>query len=80
MLNAYLRKSGGSLIMTIPSSYAEQNYLDAGSCVSVDINGTELKVRPSRQRPKLSELLLATPLAEARVADWDAMPTVGTEG
>ena len=39
MLNAYLRKSGGSLIMTIPASYAEQNGLDAGSCVSVDING-----------------------------------------
>jgi len=44
MLNAYLRKSGGSLIMTIPASYAEQNGLDAGSCVSVDINGIELKV------------------------------------
>jgi len=79
MLNAYLRKSGGSLIMTIPASYAEQNHLDAGSCVSVDINGTELKVQPGRQRLKLSELLLATPLTDARVDAWDAMPNVGTE-
>ena len=79
MSNAYLRKSGGSLIMTIPVSYAEQNHLDAGSCVSIKINGTELKVQPARQRLKLSELLLATPPTEARVAGWDAIPKIGTE-
>lgn len=79
MLNAYLRRSGGSLIMTIPSSYAEQNHLDAGSCVSVDINGAELKVKPGRQRPKLSELLAATPIESTRVAGWDEMPAVGAE-
>jgi antitoxin ChpS len=79
MLSAYLRKSGGSLIMTIPSSYAEQNHLDAGSCVSVDINGAELKVKPGRQRPKLSELLAATPIENARVAGWDEMSAVGVE-
>lgn len=79
MLNAYLRRSGGSLIMTIPSSYAEQNHLDAGSCVSVDINGVELKVKPGRQRPKLAELLAATPLEPNRVSGWDEMPAVGAE-
>ena len=79
MLNAYLRKSGGSLIMTIPSSYAEQNSLDAGSCMSVDINGSELKVKPGRQRPKLSELLAATPPGLAHVAGWDEMSAVGAE-
>jgi antitoxin component of MazEF toxin-antitoxin module len=46
VLNAYLRKSGGSLIMTIPATYAEQNGLDTGSCVSVDIHGSELKAKP----------------------------------
>ena len=79
MLTAYLRKSGGSLIMTIPSSYAEQNSLDAGSRVSVDINGVELKVKPGRRRPTLSELLAATPVESARVAGWDEMPAVGGE-
>ena len=43
MLTATLRRSGGSLIMTIPSAYAEQNRLDAGSCVSVDIVGAPLR-------------------------------------
>jgi antitoxin ChpS len=79
MLNAYLRKSGGSLIMTIPSSYAEQNGLDAGSCVSVDINGNELKVTPDRKRKKLSELLAATPHDVSRVEGWDTMQPVGAE-
>ncbi|MDP2816966.1 MAG: AbrB/MazE/SpoVT family DNA-binding domain-containing protein [Polaromonas sp.] len=79
MLNASLRRSGGSLILTIPPSYAEQNHLEAGSRVFVEINGAELKVKPGRQRPKLSELLAASPENLARVADWDEMPAIGTE-
>ena len=79
MLNASLRRSGGSLIMTIPPSYVEQNQLDAGSRVFVEINGAELKVKPGRQRRKLSELLAATPENLVRVADWDEMPALGAE-
>ena len=79
MLNASLRRSGGSLIMTIPPSYVEQNHLDAGSRVFVEINGAELKVKPGRQRPKLAELLAATPENLHRVAGWDEMPDVGAE-
>ena len=79
MLNAYLRKSGGSLIMTIPPSYADQNGLDAGSCVSVDINGAELKVKPGPKGKTLAELLGATPADAGRVEGWDEMPAVGAE-
>ena len=79
MLNASLRRSGGSLIMTIPPSYVEQNHLDAGSRLLVEINGAELKVKPGRQRPKLAELLAATPENLAPVAGWDEMPAVGVE-
>jgi antitoxin ChpS len=78
MLNASLRRSGGSLIMTIPQSYIEQNHLDAGSRVQVEIN--ELRVKPGRQRPKLSELLASTPdAAESRAEGWEEMPRVGAE-
>ncbi len=79
MFNASLRRSGGSLIMTIPPAYVEQNHLDAGSRLFVEINGAELKIKPGRQRPKLSELLAATPDNLARVADWDDMPALGAE-
>ena len=79
MLTATLRRSGGSLIMTIPSAYAEQNRLDAGSCVSVDIVGAALTVRPGRKRLTLSELLAATPVERSRVSGWDEMGSTGAE-
>ena len=79
MLTASLRRSGGSLIMTIPQSYVEQNHLDAGSRVMVEINGAELKVKPGRQRPKLADLLAATPEGLCRADGWDDMPTTGGE-
>jgi antitoxin ChpS len=79
MLNASLRRSGGSLILTIPQSYVEQNQLEAGSRVCVEINGAELKVKPGRQRPKLSDLLAATPEGLCRVEAWDEMPAAGAE-
>lgn len=79
MFNASLRRSGGSLIMTIPPAYVEQNHLDAGSRLFVEINGAELKIKPGRQSRKLSELLAATPENLARVADWDEMQALGAE-
>ncbi len=79
MLNASLRRSGGSLIMTIPQSYIEQNHLDAGSRVLVEINGAELKVRPGRERLKLSDLLDDTPEGLCRAPGWDEMPISGEE-
>ena len=79
MLTATLRRSGGSLIMTIPAAYAEQNRLDAGSCVSVDIAGVALTVRPGRKRRTLSELLEATPVEKSRVDGWDEMTPAGAE-
>ncbi len=79
MLNASLRRSGESLILTIPQSYVEQNHLDAGSIMFVEINGAELKIKPSRQRPKLSVLLEETPPGLCRAKDWEEMPFIGSE-
>ncbi len=79
MLNASLRRSGGSLIMTIPQSYVEQNHLDAGSLVCVEIRGAELKIKPDRQRPTLADLLAATPEGLCRAEGWDEMPSAGAE-
>ncbi len=43
MLNASLRRSGGSYIMTIPLSYVEQNHLVAGSRLAIEIIGDEAR-------------------------------------
>ena len=79
MFTAALRRSGGSLIVTIPQAYVEQNHLDAGSRVALEIAGDELKLKPVRQRPTLDELLASTPKVAERVQGWDEMPVAGKE-
>jgi antitoxin ChpS len=79
MLTAALRRSGGSLIVTVPQSFVEQNQLQAGSPLAVEIHGNELRLRPGRVRPSLDELLSATPRAPRRVKGWDELAPVGTE-
>ncbi len=79
MLSASLRRSGGSLIITIPQSYIEQNHLEAGARLAVEIAGTELRLRPARPRRSLAELLAATPDGLHRVEGWDEMPVAGGE-
>jgi antitoxin ChpS len=79
MLSASLRRSGGSLIITIPQSYIEQNHLEAGARLAVEIAGAELRLRPARPRRSLAELLEATPDGLHRVEGWDEMPVAGGE-
>ena len=79
MLNAALRRSGGSLILTIPPAYIEQNHLDAGSRLHVEISGAQLLLRASPSKPKLADLLNATPLGAQRVAGWDELAGAGAE-
>ena len=79
MLSASLRRSGGSLIITIPQSYVEQNHLEAGATLAVEIAGAELRLRPTRPRRRLADLLAATPDGLHRVEGWDGMPAAGGE-
>lgn len=79
MFTSSLRRSGGSLIMTIPQAYVEQNTLQAGSLVAVEIAGEELRLKPVRRRKTLSELLAATPEGLNRIDGWDEMPQTGVE-
>lgn len=73
-----LRRSGGSLILTVPGAFVEQNNLKAGAPVELTIVGDTLQVRPRRSRHTLAELLRNTP-GDAEVAGWDAMPRAGGE-
>ena len=79
MLHASLRRSGGSYIMTVPLSYVEQNHLEAGSRLAVEIIGDELKIRPERARKSLADLLRATPAGLCRAQGWDALGAAGAE-
>ena len=79
MLHASLRRSGGSFIMTLPLSYVEQNHLNAGSKLAIEIIGDELKVRPARPRRNLADLLKATPKGLCRAEGWDELGSAGAE-
>lgn len=79
MFTSSLRRSGGSLIITIPQAYVEQNQLKAGSVVALEIEGEQLKMRPARKRKSLSELLSATPKGLNRAEGWDELQPAGEE-
>ena len=75
-----VRKSGGSLIMTIPQAYTEQNHIEAGEELSVEIAGDTLTLKPAkRKKYSLSELLEETPEGLQRVEGWLDMKPVGNE-
>ena len=79
MSSSVLRKSGGSLIITVPQSFVVQNRLRAGSRVEIEIAGPELTIRRERSRPRLTDLLVATPRGRHRAPGWDEMPPAGKE-
>lgn len=79
MLLASLRRSGGSYIMTLPLSYVEQNHLDAGSRLAIEIVGDELKIKPQRARRSLADLMKATPRGLCRATGWDGLASAGAE-
>lgn len=75
-----LRKAGGSLVMTVPKIFIEQNGLRAGSQVELHLLGRKMTVEaPIRPRYKLAELMAEMPEGLPRVEGWDEIPTVGQE-
>jgi len=75
-----LRRAGGSLVMTVPRAFVEQNQLQEGAKVDLLLEGTRMTVSvPRKPRYKLEELLAEMPGKLPRVEGWDAMRPVGKE-
>jgi antitoxin ChpS len=75
-----LRKAGGSLVMTVPKAFIDQNGLGEGSQVELHLSGKKMTVEaPTRPRYKLAELIAEMPQGFPRVEGWDEMPSVGRE-
>lgn len=75
-----LRRAGGSLVMTVPKAFIEQNQLQEGSQVDLMLEGTRMTISAvSKPRYKLQELLDEMPDELPLVEGWDAMPPVGKE-
>jgi len=75
-----LRKAGGSLVMTVPKAFINQNGLSEGSQVELHLLGDKMTVEaPARPRYKVAELMAEMPYALPLVEGWDDMPPVGQE-
>ena len=75
-----LRRAGGSLVMTVPKAFIEQNQLQEGSKVDLLLEGARMTVSASRKRRyKLKDLLSEMPGELPRVEGWDAMRRAGKE-
>ena len=75
-----LRRAGGSLVMTVPKAFLEQNGLSEGSQVELHLLGKTMTIEvPTRPRYKLTDLLAHMPEGLPRVEGWEEMPSVGLE-
>ena len=76
-----LRRAGGSLVMTIPKAYIEQNNLIDGSQVELYLEGKQMTINASAtRRHKLEDLLAEMPAGKfPTVEGWDEMAPVGLE-
>lgn len=75
-----LRKAGGSLVMTVPKAFIEQNGLKEGSQVELHLSGKKMTVEaPTRPRYKLADLMGEMPEGLPKVHGWEDMPSVGLE-
>lgn len=75
-----LRRAGGSLVMTVPKAFVEQNRLYDGCRVELNVAGAQMTIKALRRpRYELAQLLAEMPDELPRVEGWDAMPAVGLE-
>lgn len=75
-----LRRAGGSLVMTIPKAFIEQNGLRDGSQVELNLAGKTMTVEATpKRRYKLADLMAEMPDGLPRVDGWEETPDVGLE-
>ncbi|MGB6241084.1 MAG: AbrB/MazE/SpoVT family DNA-binding domain-containing protein [Castellaniella sp.] len=75
-----LRKAGGSLVMTVPKVFVDQNSLIDGSQVELHLQGKKMTVEaPSRPHYRLADLMAEMPEGLPRAEGWEKMPAVGLE-
>lgn len=68
---ATLRRSGGSIILSIPKAIADTLAVDAGSVVELTVSGDSLSVTPARR--SLADRLAKSPTSPdlwQRDTDW----------
>jgi antitoxin ChpS len=76
-----LRRAGGSLVMTVPKAFIEQNHLQEGSQVELSLEGNRMTIdAPTKKRYKLEDLMAEMPAGQLPMVEgWDELTPVGQE-
>lgn len=77
-----LRKAGGSLVMTVPKAFIEQNQLHEGSKVNLMLDGQHMTITApelNRKHYKIKDLMAEMPNGLPRTDGWDELKPVGQE-
>jgi antitoxin ChpS len=76
-----LRRAGGSLVMTVPKAFIEQNHLQDGSQVELSLEGKRMTVdAPTKKKYKLEDLMAEMPAGKLPMVEaWDNLVPVGRE-
>lgn len=77
-----LRRAGGSLVMTVPKAFIEQNNLHEGSKVNLHLAGEQLTITApshSRKQYRIADLVASVKGELPRVDGWDDMAAMGKE-
>lgn len=79
-MQSTLRRSGGSLVMTVPKAFTDQNHLQDGSKVELMVEGERLTIQVNRKsKYDLKTLLAEMPKQFPRVSGWEEITPVGEE-
>ena len=81
MTIARLRRSGGSLTVTVPVEYRRAHDLQEGQEMDVQISDDKLIIQPARSKITLQAIIESAPKdpASLRATDWDEIPVIGKE-
>ncbi len=76
-----LRRAGGSLVMTVPKAFIEQNHLQDGSQVGLSLEGKRMTVdAPTKKKYRLEDLMAEMPAGKLPMVEgWDNLVPVGRE-
>lgn len=76
-----LRKSGGSVTVTVPPPFLKATGLSVGSEVLLEMIEDKLTITPVSKRVMLSDILAAAPrnTVKLRAAGWDELSPAGRE-
>ena len=76
-----LRRAGGSLVMTVPKVFIEQNHLQEGSQVELSLEGSRMTISaPTKKKYKLEDLMAEMPSGKLPMVEgWDNLAPVGRE-